>query len=338
LNILAFSKNLTYGVGGAERSLLEELKKLSTIDNVTISSVSDVKAFNAENLQLNFPESFNFLSLKPRLLTQRFFYNEYLINRSRIVQHIKNDCSNFDELWAQNIWAPAAINAFDKKTIYFARDESFLNIRPNYFDGLKRAAKSIYNLIDHPGFTAYCRDNREAIENATEVVANSEFMAKEIKKIFGRTARVIYPFIDVDSLRSNYNRVKGDVRDEQKGVVLLGESKIKGIDTLKCLAIDFPKERFYVFSRAVSTPLIVQNITYMPWVRSPEEAYKFAKVVIAPSIWNEAYGRVAAESLSIDIPCLVNNIGGLPEAVSYNELLIANGYQDYKNKLKNLLN
>jgi glycosyltransferase involved in cell wall biosynthesis len=337
VKVLAFSKNLVYGVGGAERSLFEELKKQPIETDITLTSVNGVKSFNANNLKLTLPPAFKVSMFDPKVLTSRFFFNEYLLNRKVIGDFISREGEDYDELWAQNIWAPIAINSFGKKTVYFARDESFLNIRPNYHHGFKRYAKKFYDLIDSPGFSSYCRDNRKAIENADEVIANSIFMAGKIKEKFGRDSKVIYPFIDKKTLKQNYENIKVDVPECEKGIVLLGDSKIKGIDTVLRLADDFPLEIFYIFSRTTTQPLKRNNIIYMPWVRSCEDAYKFAKIVIVPSICQEAYGRVAAESLALDIPCLVRDIGGLPEAVKYNQSLIAMNYQDFKIKLTQLL-
>ena len=39
-------------------------------------------------------------------------------------------------------------------------------------------------------------------------------------------------------------------------------------------------------------------------------------LVIVPSQWKEAYGRVANEAFELGIPTLVSNTGGLPEAVN----------------------
>lgn len=333
MKTLAFSKNLVYGVGGAERSLFEELKKKSKETSITLTSVNGVKSFNANNLKLTLPPSFKVSMFDPSLLTSRFFFNEYLLNRRAIGNFIRKEGADYDELWAQNIWAPIAINSFSKKTVYFARDESFLNVRPNYYSGIKKYAKKFYDLIDSPGFIAYCNDNRKAIETADEVIANSQFMANEIEKRFGRASRVLYPYIDQEGLKKNYAKVAQDVADKDKGIVLLGDAKIKGIETVMQLAQDLPSEKFYIFCRTTDKAIIENNITYMPWVSNVENAYKHAKIVVAPSICQEAFGRVAAEALTLGIPCLVNDIGGLPEAVNYDESLIARGYQDFKIKL-----
>ena len=42
-------------------------------------------------------------------------------------------------------------------------------------------------------------------------------------------------------------------------------------------------------------------------------------MVLVPSLWKEAYGRVAKESILLNIPVLVSDIGGLKEAVNYDD-------------------
>ena len=54
----------------------------------------------------------------------------------------------------------------------------------------------------------------------------------------------------------------------------------------------------------------------MPWQKDISDVFKYADLVIVPSIWYEFYGRVAREAYLMEIPLLVSNIGGLPEAVN----------------------
>lgn len=337
MKVLAFSKNLFYGVGGAERSIFAELIKLDRSHDVSITRVKGIKAFNADKYELKFPSRFDVLNFDRAFAFNHFFYNEYLFNRKIIRDFIVRNSYDFDELWAQNIWAPVALNNFSGRRVYFARDESFLNERPIYFKGIKAVVKQVYNFFDLPGFKIYCKDNMAAINNSDEIIANSEYMAEEIKKKFNRNSKIILPYIDKKSLLESYKLLKADVPNNDKGIVFLGDSLVKGLNTVIQLAGDFQKERFYIFGRNVVSPRNTGNITYMPWTHSPAEAYKYAKVVIAPSVWKEAYGRVAAEATALSIPCVVNDIGGLPEAVNHNSSLIASDYADFKKKLKKVI-
>jgi glycosyltransferase involved in cell wall biosynthesis len=46
-----------------------------------------------------------------------------------------------------------------------------------------------------------------------------------------------------------------------------------------------------------------------------KDIYRRAKVLLAPSRWEEAWGRVATEAQFSGIPVLASNRGGLPESV-----------------------
>ena len=62
----------------------------------------------------------------------------------------------------------------------------------------------------------------------------------------------------------------------------------------------------------------------MPWQKDEADVYKYAKIVIVPSIWQEAYGRVSREAFILDIPVFVSNIGGLGESVNEQKEFIIN--------------
>ena len=78
----------------------------------------------------------------------------------------------------------------------------------------------------------------------------------------------------------------------------------------------------------------LKNVTHMGWSNNTAYPFSRAKVVIVPSIWNEAFGRVAVEAKFLDIPVLVSNKGGLPEAVNYESKFIVGSFEDLKSKLR----
>jgi glycosyltransferase involved in cell wall biosynthesis len=56
-----------------------------------------------------------------------------------------------------------------------------------------------------------------------------------------------------------------------------------------------------------------ENLMFCPPVARPAEIYALARVVIAPSVWEEPAGRVAAEAVANGIPAVVSDRGGLGE-------------------------
>jgi glycosyltransferase involved in cell wall biosynthesis len=56
-----------------------------------------------------------------------------------------------------------------------------------------------------------------------------------------------------------------------------------------------------------------ENLMFCPAVARPAEIYAVARVVIAPSVWEEPAGRIAAEAVVNGIPPVVSDRGGLAE-------------------------
>ena len=60
----------------------------------------------------------------------------------------------------------------------------------------------------------------------------------------------------------------------------------------------------------------------------PGWIYSRCKLLIVPSQWMEAYGRVVAEAAALNIPTIASKIGGIEESASSNTILIEN-YKDF---------
>jgi len=58
------------------------------------------------------------------------------------------------------------------------------------------------------------------------------------------------------------------------------------------------------------------NIDRMPNTPDPRHFYRVSRALLMPSLWAEAFGRVAVEAAVSGIPTLASNRGGLPEALS----------------------
>ena len=55
-----------------------------------------------------------------------------------------------------------------------------------------------------------------------------------------------------------------------------------------------------------------------------QEKMKKASIIIIPSIWEEPFGLVAAEAMSNGIAIIASKVGGIPEIVQDNGILIEN--------------
>ncbi len=101
-----------------------------------------------------------------------------------------------------------------------------------------------------------------------------------------------------------------------------------------------PEVNFYFFSRYVKSPQKDANIFWMPWQKNEIDIYKYAKIVIVPSICEEGYGRVSREAFLLNIPVLVSKRGGLTETVDEKQKYIVEDYfnpEIWKKKIENFI-
>ena len=59
-----------------------------------------------------------------------------------------------------------------------------------------------------------------------------------------------------------------------------------------------------------------ESLMFAPAVPKPAEIFRGTRVLLAPSVWEEPFGRVAAEALLNGVPPVVSDRGGLTEAAN----------------------
>lgn len=148
------------------------------------------------------------------------------------------------------------------------------------------------------------------------LVCNSHFMAQRIKRITGKHARVIYP-----SLEASF----GVCGDAHGYLTMINPHRVKGVDTFLEIAKRLPNENFLLVEswmldeKALSD--LQGKLAKLPNVRlqrrvpDVQEIYRQTKLLLVPSVWEEAFGRVVIEAQSCRIPVIASRRGGLPEAV-----------------------
>lgn len=153
-------------------------------------------------------------------------------------------------------------------------------------------------------------------------VANSKFTAEAAHSAFGLDAVVIPPLI----LPERY--ATAVVGDE---VLFVNPVPEKGVELAFEIAALCPRRRFrfvegWPLDAARRTALLSRaralgNVTLQASTQDMRPLYAHAKVLIAPSRWQEAWGRIVTEAQLNGIPVLATRIGGLPESVGDGGLL-----------------
>ena len=150
------------------------------------------------------------------------------------------------------------------------------------------------------------------------LLANSKFVQNKVRSENGLHAELLYPAICADRYV-----VKDDERKPHARftVLFINPVPVKGLEIFIHMARHMPDVQFIVVEGwgPISQELYelfqrLKNIQYVPKTWNMREVYQAADLLIAPSQWEEAFGRVVVEAHAARLPTLVSDIGGLPEA------------------------
>jgi glycosyltransferase involved in cell wall biosynthesis len=156
------------------------------------------------------------------------------------------------------------------------------------------------------------------------ILANSPFTAQRLKERCGLTAAVVLPLIDPDK----YVTARRPER-----VLFVNTVQRKGLEIAFAMAEARPDIRFdFVRSWILNGDEVRElerraraagNIMLHPPVRDMRPLYASARVVLVPSQWEEAWGRVATEAHVNGIPVLGSDRGGLPQAIGPGGIIVS---------------
>jgi glycosyltransferase involved in cell wall biosynthesis len=168
-------------------------------------------------------------------------------------------------------------------------------------------------------------DELEAIARMPGVglLANSAFTASRIAQRTGAEPDVIVPLID----RAFYQAPRRPSR-----VLFVNTRPRKGLEIAFRLAESRPDAPFDFVKSWILTPsetaemarraAAAGNITLHAPTNDMRPLYSRARLLLAPSQWEETWGRVATEAQINGIPVLASDRGGLPEAVGPGGVLV----------------
>lgn len=320
-SLYVISKHILYNVGGAEKSILSYINKLDYKEKILLG-------FNYPQKKITENINCNIKFLNPILNINQFYFFEYFINKLNIKKSIRN--LSKDHIISYGIYFPVVINHCNYcfKELHI-RSETDLGIFINYNSGFKYFIKMLLKFLEFPFEYYYKKELKRAILSADKIICNSKFMQTELFQMYGRKSEVVYPLVEIN---------KEGFYSSKEGIVFIGHSRIKGLNIVKDIAKKMPEHDFFVFGKNTNKEYRQGNVIYYPWENDILNIYKRAKLVIVPSQWKEAYGRVAKESIILNIPVIVSDIGGLKEAVDFDENKLVKNYKstdDWVKKIKN---
>ena len=153
--------------------------------------------------------------------------------------------------------------------------------------------------------------------------SNSEFTARRLRALFGLESTVLLPLVQPETYRLDPKREK---------VLFINPSLLKGVEIFFQVAERLPDVPFRVFESWNLVPLWrgycysriadLPNVEWCSPTRDVTTLYGSARILMMPSVWEEAYGRSAVEAQLSGIPVVASRRGGLPEAIGDGGILL----------------
>lgn len=154
-------------------------------------------------------------------------------------------------------------------------------------------------------------------------ISNSQFTAERWKLLFGIDSEVVVPYIDAE---------KYIATGTGPNVLFVNPVPVKGLEIAFSLADALPQIPFlflqsweipdglreHLQRRVASRP----NIQLQPATSDMREAFATSRVLLMPSLWEEAYGRTVIEAQFNGIPVLASNCGALPSTVGLGGVVV----------------
>ncbi len=310
--IAVFSANAQYKIGGAETCIKLMVDQLERNYDVTVVSgqrkiYENEKKFFYKNIKLI-----------PLINLKYFRYFRNYLNYFIIYKFFKKN--RFDIVIGNCSTCLGAINATidtGGAAIYYVHEEFSINTRNEY--DVKKTMKGIllrkFKLwLDYPFYLIHCKRNSKALKNSRFVIANSRYISNRITEQENIIPEIIYPFTETK------NKFATDLFSA-KYITMVGCEKVKGLEVFLKIAKLMPNDHFRVVGRTFKLQQI-GNVLYHPFYDDVTEMYKSTKILLVPSLWQEAFGKVSIEASAHSIPVIVSNRGGLPETVFKSDLVV----------------
>jgi len=152
------------------------------------------------------------------------------------------------------------------------------------------------------------------------ILTNSTFYHDKILREHGLRSEVLYPAVHLNRYRVKEN--------SHEFITMINPVLVKGIVPFLQMAIATPERKFLIVEGwGTSAEILdmirkIPNVTYMPKQIDMRTVYDKTHILVVPSQWEEAFGRVITEAQVNGIPVLASAVGGIPEAVGDGGLLV----------------
>lgn len=154
------------------------------------------------------------------------------------------------------------------------------------------------------------------------LVVASQYLAASFDAEWGVRPEVFLNTINTDRFRQ--------VREPGEFITLVHPYAHKGLDFVLQLAGERPADSFAIVAGAgieytarKTDILSRRNVKLLEFTSDPQRIYEQSRIVLVPSLWQEAFSRVVIEACCCGVPVIVSRSGGLAETCGEGGLCLA---------------
>ncbi len=149
--------------------------------------------------------------------------------------------------------------------------------------------------------------------NIKHVVVASRFMEESVRRDipWAKVLRIPNP------LTKSLQRTPVEGRSP-KAFVFVNPTEVKGVEFALQIATQLPHENFLFVGNWVNEGeerSFPKNVSFIPRQNNMDVIWAQAKALLMPSVWEEAFGRLALEAMAAGVPVVSSDRGALPETV-----------------------
>lgn len=204
-------------------------------------------------------------------------------------------------------WCQYTDHAATAAALTWNPKKSWIDITDNEFPRLR-------DLLIKPEWTAFF----PLYLQIEHLVVASPYMQKTCAKDFPGVHVLHLPY-PIPDLRNPHPGM------ERKFWLFINPIEVKGLNVVREIARRLPDHDFaFVRNWAQNTDIkdLPPNVTLVPQQRIIKHLLAYSRGLLIPSLWNEAFGRVALEAMALSTPVLASNRGALPETVGSGGLVL----------------
>jgi len=177
-------------------------------------------------------------------------------------------------------------------------------------------ARTTWHLPFGPASFLASRARTELLRQVAGIVTVNRYIREYVRQWAGLESA----FIPISALTLGAGPFPNFGRFGQGFVTMVNPCAVKGISIFLALVKSLPDVQFAAVPTWGTTASDYAALKELPNVRlfkavdNIDAIFAQTRILLVPSLWAEAFGRIVAEAMLRGIPVLASNAGGLPEA------------------------